>query len=270
MTATGAVVTGGAGGLGRAIAARLVARGYAVRIADRDLESAQRVADELGASAVGLDVTERAACRDLAGEVQETDGLALWVNNAGLLYTRASWDHPAAEVAAMLDVNVHGLMNGTWAALERMRPADRGQVLNVVSLAGLVPAPGETVYAATKHAALAFSTGTLQDLRLAGSRGISISSLCPDGIWTPMLFDKVDDPNAAPSWTGVMLSPEKVAGEAMRLLDSRRPVRSVPSWRGALLRAYAASPRLAVRTTPFVMAQARKRQAAFGRKHSRP
>lgn len=270
MTGTGAVVTGGAGGLGRAIAARLVARGYDVRVADRDLEGAQRVAEALGASAVRLDVTDAAACSDLAGEVQESDGLALWVNNAGLLCTRPSWEHPAAEIDAMFAVNVRGLMNGTYAALEQMRPLDRGHVVNIVSLAGLVPAPGETVYAATKHAALAFSTGTLQDLRLAGLRGIAISSLCPDGIWTPMLFDKVDDPHAAPSWTGVMLSPEQVAGEAMRLLDSRRPVRSMPSWRGALLRAFAASPRLAVRTTPFVIAQARKRQSAFGRKHPRP
>ncbi len=275
MTGTGAVVTGGAGGLGRAIAARLVARGYAVRVADRDLEGAQRVADELGAgelgaSAVRLDVTDAQACDELAQQVQDSDGLALWVNNAGLLFTRKSWDHPAAEIDAMFAVNVRGLMNGTYAALAQMRALDRGHVLNVVSLAGLSAAPGETVYAATKHAALAFSTGTLQDLREEGSRGIAISSLCPDGIWTPMLFDKIDDPHAAPSWTGVMLSPERVAAQAMRLLDSRAPIRSVPAWRGGLLRAYAAAPRLAVRTTPFVLAQARKRQAAFGRKHPRP
>ncbi len=270
MTGTGAVVTGGAGGLGRAIAERLVARGYAVRVADRDSGGAQRVADELGATAVRLDVTSSDACDDLAREVQESDGLALWVNNAGLLYTRKSWEHPAAELDAMFAVNVRGLMNGTYAALAQMRALDQGHVLNVVSLAGLSSAPGETVYAATKHAALAFSTGTLQDLREAGSRGIAISSLCPDGIWTPMLYDKIDDPHAAPSWTGVMLSPSQVAAAAMRLLDSRAPVRSVPAWRGALLRAYAASPRLAVRTTPFVLAQARKRQAAWGRKHPRP
>ena len=61
----------------------------------------------------------------------------------------------------LLDVNVAGTMNGTLAALELMRPANRGHVINIVSLAGLVAAPGETVYSATKHACLAFSIGTL-------------------------------------------------------------------------------------------------------------
>ena len=111
----------------------------------------------------------------------------------------------------MFDVNVHGTMNGTWAALEVLRRRDAGHVVNVISLAGLAAPPGETVYAATKHAALAFTTGTLQDLHGAGVRGVQLSAVCPDGIWTPMLHDKVDDPCAAPSWSGVMLQPEQVA-----------------------------------------------------------
>ena len=74
-----------------------------------------------------------------------------------------------------------------------MRPANTGHVLNVVSLAGLAAPPGETVYSATKHAALAFTVGTLYDLRQEGCKNVQISAICPDGIWTPMLFDKVDD-----------------------------------------------------------------------------
>ena len=80
-------------------------------------------------------------------------------------------------------------------------------MLNVVSLAGLIAAPGETVYAASKHALLAFSLGTLTDLRMAGLRGVHVSCLCPDGIWTPMLHDRLDDPGALASFTGSMLTP---------------------------------------------------------------
>src|SRR2546423_3173701 len=105
-----------------------------------------------------------------------------------------------------------------------MRPADPGHVINVVSLAGLVAAQGETLYSATKHAAIAFSLGTLSDLRRAGVRRVQISALCPDGIWTPMLHEKVDDPDAALSWSGTLLAPEDVAERAVGLLDHPRPV----------------------------------------------
>jgi short-subunit dehydrogenase len=71
-----------------------------------------------------------------------------------------------------------------------MRPAGRGHVVSVVSLAGIVAAPGATVYGASKHAAIAFSIGTLTDLRLAGVRDIHMSCLFPEGIWPPMLNDK--------------------------------------------------------------------------------
>ena len=72
----------------------------------------------------------------------------------------------------MVDVNAIGTMNGTVAAFERMTEAGRGHVINVVSLAGIIAAPGEVAYSASKHAALAFTLGTLFDLRRAGFREI--------------------------------------------------------------------------------------------------
>lgn len=169
----------------------------------------------------------------------------------------------------MLDVNVLGTMHGTWAALDVMRPRGRGSVVNVVSLAGLAAPPGETVYAASKHAALAFSTGTLQDLRADGVRGISVSAVCPDGIWTPMLHDKLEDPQAAASWSGVLLTPEQVAAEVARVVRRPRPVTSVPGWRGGVCRAYSAAPRAALAARPLLLAAARRKQKAFARRQRR-
>jgi NAD(P)-dependent dehydrogenase (short-subunit alcohol dehydrogenase family) len=264
---SGAVVTGGGGGLGRAIAAMLVARGHHVWIADVDVAAATRVADELGprATAAPLDVTDATACRALASEVASGSGLAVWVNNAGILRTGPAWEHPDAEIAAMFAINTRGTVNGTSAALASMRSVGRGHVVNVVSLAGLVAAPGETVYSASKHAALAYSIGTDLDLRRTGWRHVRVSAVCPDGIWTPMLYDKVDDPEAALSWSGVLLQPDQVALVIGEVLRRPRPVVSIPRWRGGLARLYAASPRAAVVLAPVVLAQARRAQARFAR-----
>ncbi len=266
-----AVVTGGARGLGFEIARLLAQRGLAVNVADVDEAGAQAAAERIGGSTWGsaLNVTDPEACREAARAAAErAGGLAVWVNNAGILRTGPSWSHSDADRRALVDVNVHGLMNGTIAALELMRPANSGHILNVVSLAGLAAPPGETVYAATKHAALAFTVGTLYDLRESGCKGVRLSAICPDGIWTPMLYDKVDDPQAAPSWSGVLLQPEQVARRAVELLDSPRPVVSMPRWRGGVARAFSAAPRLATALVPAVMADARRRQKRWGRKHA--
>jgi NAD(P)-dependent dehydrogenase (short-subunit alcohol dehydrogenase family) len=261
----GAVVTGGAGGLGSAIGARLIRRGLRVWLADLDGDAARHAADELGGGAVGvdLDVTDRDGVEGLATEVGGTAGLAVWVNNAGILRTGPSWSHPDAEQQAMFDVNVHGTIHGTLAALRVMRPAGAGHVVNIVSLAGLIAPPGETMYAATKHAALAFTLGTALDLREQGIRGIAVSAVCPDGVWSPMLYDLVDDPTAAFSFHGTMLDPDQVAARVDRVLDRRPPLLSVPRWRGGLARAYALLPSLTQRVAPYVLAAARRKQARF-------
>jgi NAD(P)-dependent dehydrogenase (short-subunit alcohol dehydrogenase family) len=263
------VVTGAAGGLGLEMAKLLAARGYAVCVADVNEQGVREAAETIGGEAWGrtLDVTDPDGCLAVAREAAERPGgLAVWVNNAGILRTGPSWSHPAEERRALVDVNVHGLMNGTIAALEQMRPAGSGHVINVVSLAGLAAPPGETVYAATKHAALAFTVGTLYDLRLAGIRGVRVSAICPDGMWTPMLYDKVNDPSAAPSWSGVLLQPDEVARKAVELLDDPRPVVSVPRWRGGVVRAFAIAPRVSLKAVPAIMASARRKQAKFAKK----
>jgi short-subunit dehydrogenase len=150
-----------------------------------------------------------------------------------------------------------------------MRPRDSGHVLNVVSLAGLAVAPGETLYSATKHACLAFSLGTLHDLRRSGCRGVYVSALCPDGIWTPMLHDKLDDPNAALSFSGTLLDAETVARRAVELLDRPRPVAAIPRWRGTVARVFAAAPRGGLALRPLLMRDAQRRQRAWKRKLDR-
>jgi NAD(P)-dependent dehydrogenase (short-subunit alcohol dehydrogenase family) len=260
-----AVVTGAGSGLGRAIATELAERGYHVHATDVDAGAADRTAAELGGEARGsaLDVRDEVACRGLANSIGRTGSLDLWVNNAGVFFPGPPWEQSAETRQAMLDVNVTGLMNGTIAALGPMRTAGRGHVVNIVSLAGIVAAPGEVAYSASKHAAMAFTLGTQFDLRRAGVKGVRLSAVCPDGIWTPMLEDKLDDPDSAPSFSGRLLTAEEVAKEVGRLTERPRPVLIVPRWRGPFLRFADLFPRVSLRLLPVVMWDARRRQRRY-------
>lgn len=264
----GAVVTGAARGLGLEIARTLAGRGLEVQMTDVDAAAVEQAAGGVkGAWAAELDVRDGAACRRAVERTVERSGeLAVWVNNAGILLTGPSWSHSAEERERLFAINALGTINGSLAALESMRARGRGHIVNVVSLAGLAAPPGETMYAATKHAAIAFTIGTLADLRAEGVDDVHLSALCPDGIWTPMLHDKLDDPAAAPSFSGKLLQPSEVAPKVGELLDRPRAVLTVPRSRGAYVRLFDAMPSLGARMTRIWLADARRRQRRYRRK----
>jgi NAD(P)-dependent dehydrogenase (short-subunit alcohol dehydrogenase family) len=261
-----ALVTGAGRGLGLEIARALAARGLTVHLTDIDPAAAEAAARELGppAFASALDVRDAEACREAAGLTADRGGsVDVWVNNAGILVTGHVWEHDPETRRALFEVNTLGTINGTLAALESMRAVGRGHVVNIVSLAGLGAPPGETLYSATKHGAIAFSLGSLADLRRAGFDQIHVSAVCPDGIWTPMISDKLDDPDAAPSFSGQLLRAEEVAPKVAALLDRPRPVLAIPRWRGVFVRLLDAFPGLTTRLMPLFMADARRRQARW-------
>jgi NAD(P)-dependent dehydrogenase (short-subunit alcohol dehydrogenase family) len=255
--------------MGLEIARRLAGRGYDVAVTDVDEATASAAADQIGERAWSraLDVTDAEACRDAASAVVERTGsLDVWVNNAGILITGLAHEQGIDVHRRMLEVNAIGTMNGTLAAIERMRQAGRGHIINLISLAGLAAAPGIVGYSASKHAAIAFSLGTAADLRRSGLPGIHVSCVCPDGVWTPMINDKLDDPNDALSFSGVMLMPEQVAERVEGLLDKPKPVLTIPSWRGRFVRFFDSHPALTARLTPLLMRDALRRQRSFKKK----
>jgi hypothetical protein len=126
-----------------------------------------------------------------------------------------------------------------------------------------VAAPGEVSYSASKHAAMAFTLGTLFDLRRGGHRGIAALAVCPDGIWTPMLADKLDDPRRRGSFSG-RAADRRAGGDAVGKLTERpAPLLVLPRWRGPLLRLFDLFPRLGLRLLPLVMARCAPTPAAL-------
>lgn len=269
MSTGGALVTGAGGGLGREIALRLGALGYAVHVTDVDLDLARAVAEEIGSGAFAstYDVRDAQAARDLAAlTVEKAGSLALWVNNAGVLFTGPMWQQAQEQRELMVEVNVLGTMHGMAAALTVMTEAGSGHIVNIASLAGLSAVPGEAVYAGTKHAVMGLSVSTMLDLRIAGHRDVNVSCICPDGMWTPMLFDKLDDPGASMSFSGVLLQPTDVADAVVRVVRNPRAVTPVPAWRGAMARTFDISPRLTLLGGPVIAKAAARAQRRLSRK----
>ena len=185
-----AIMTGGASGIGRALSEALGRRGASVVLADRQVALAQEVADgiqERGgqASAVELDVTDFAAVDQLVRATAQDQGrLDYMFNNAGIaiggevrLCQIEDWD-------SVLNVNLHGVVNGVQAAYPIMLSQGCGHIVNTASMAGLLPMPAAVSYATTKHAVVGLS----KSLRVeAASYGIRVSVLCPGFIRTPIL-----------------------------------------------------------------------------------
>ena len=171
-----ALITWGTGGFGRALAARLRARGVTVVLADLDSAAARTTAAELGAHFVPLDVTDRAANRAVVEAVEAAHGrLDAAFLNAGVA---GSPDGPldVDDLLRVVDIDLLGVVYGAEAALPALRRAGGGAVVVTASLAGLSPMPGDPGYSVAKAGAVAFVRSMAP--RLA-REGITISAICP-------------------------------------------------------------------------------------------
>ena len=228
-----AVVTGAGRGLGRAIATRLARRGHQVLVTDIDGDAAARTAESIGrgAWAERQDVRDPESHRAIARAAAAKGELTVWVNNAGVLAVGEAWVMSDADVRRLVEVNVLGVMWGCSAAIGAMR--GRGHILNIASISGMVPAPGVAVYAATKHAVVGYSLALAADLR-AANNAIDVSALCPDAIQGEMTAEVAHDEASSILFSaGRLLTVDRVADEAVGLVDRPRLVQIIPAYRAA-------------------------------------
>jgi NAD(P)-dependent dehydrogenase (short-subunit alcohol dehydrogenase family) len=180
-----AIVTGAASGIGRALAALLVEQGAAVVLADVDEAGARSAADELGGTAAALDVTDAGAVGRLVDSVVAERGrLDLMFNNAGIGAGGPVEDLDLATWRRVIDVDLMGVVNGVAAAYPVMVRQGHGHIVNTASLAGLIPAPMLTPYAAAKHAVVGLSVSLRVE---AAAHGVRVSAVCPGPVETPLL-----------------------------------------------------------------------------------
>ncbi|CAA9499103.1 MAG: hypothetical protein AVDCRST_MAG45-1179, partial [uncultured Solirubrobacterales bacterium] len=153
-------ITGGARGLGLAMARAIAARGAHVAIGDLDAELAAAEAAKLpgGAVGLGLDVTDPRSFKDFLDGVEQRLGpVDALINNAGIMVVSPFLEEAESLTRRQMEINVHGVITGMRLAIPGMQRRRTGHVLNIASAAGKVGVAGEAVYVATKHAVVGLS-----------------------------------------------------------------------------------------------------------------
>jgi 2-hydroxycyclohexanecarboxyl-CoA dehydrogenase len=176
-----ALVTGGAQGIGAAIARRLAAEGGEVVIGDVNAEGAAEVAAEIGASSTRLDVTELESAQ---AAVAEHGPFAILVNNAGTDDFAFFTEMTPERWRRLLAINLEGVFACTHASLPAMQEAGYGRIVNIASEAGRVGSKGSAVYSAAKGGVIAF---TKVIARENARYGITANAIAPGPIDTPLL-----------------------------------------------------------------------------------
>jgi NAD(P)-dependent dehydrogenase (short-subunit alcohol dehydrogenase family) len=250
------VVTGGARGIGRGIAERMVARGYAVLVTDVDGDAARRTAEEIGAAAgIEHDVRDAAAHRFVATTAGDHGALGVWFNNAGVGDDGSLVSLGDLQVRRLVEVNLLGCLWGMRAAMDAFGSRG-GDVVNTASLSGLGPVPGYAVYAATKAAVVSATMSVSAE----APRRVRVHALCPDGVQTEML-DAQDKDGLGSQLVhsgGRILTVDETADAAVALVGTSRVVRSLPGWRGGLVRSTTLAPSVARHGTQLFAARGRR------------
>jgi len=216
------VISGAAGGIGRALAQRFARAGAKVAVLDVDAAGAEQVAEDLRgggaeALALGCDVTSQEAVHTaITAIVQHWGGIDVLINNAGVTQLGNFADTPPALYRRVFDINVFGAIHCTQAALASLE-ARRGAIVVLSSVAGLAPLYGRSGYSASKHAL----HGLFETLRceLDGS-GVDVMMVCP-GFTDTGIEQHALGSGSRPT-VGKAASPHDVADAIYRGLVARR------------------------------------------------
>ncbi|MBX3586327.1 MAG: SDR family oxidoreductase [Ramlibacter sp.] len=186
-----AVITGGATGLGYAIAQRLIASGGRVTLWDRDLPAARKAAHALGAQAhaVGVDVADATSvAAALKATLEGVPGIDALVNSAGITgpNTRV-WDYPVDAWRQVIDVNLNGLFICCREVVPHMRGRNYGRIVNIASVAGKDGNPNASAYSASKAAVIALTKSLGKEL---ADSGVRVNCVTPAAVKTA-IFDQM-------------------------------------------------------------------------------
>ncbi len=210
MKDTIVVITGASRGLGKALAEQLTQKGAKVVV------SARSEIDYGGVTTVVADVTkEEDHSKVLSKAMDQFGRIDIWINNAGVWPPKAPLEHADLEDARkVFDVNFFGLAYGSKAALVQMKKQGSGTIVNIISTAGFLARPEQTIYAASKHAAKGFTDSLREEIK---NTPIKVIAVYPGGFQSN-LFDK-----AKPANFEDFMTTESVAEKIIENLEKAEP-----------------------------------------------
>ena len=212
------VVTGAAGGIGRALALRCAADGARVAVTDIQADALERVGDSLGAGhvVVAADVSDSEAVSGLIDRVESELGpVEVFFANAGVAIGEDPVDTPDEVWDRAFAVNIRAHVLAARRLLPGWLDRGEGYFVATASAAGLLTQIGSAPYAVTKHAAVAFAEWLSVTY---GDRGLRVSCLCPMGVRTAMLAgDGLGE--RVVRGAGAVLEPEQVADAVVTAID---------------------------------------------------
>ncbi|MGV0039345.1 SDR family NAD(P)-dependent oxidoreductase [Mycobacterium colombiense] len=266
-----AFITGGASGIGAALAAKLAEAGAEVWLADRQLAAAQELAQRLGnggtkTHAIELDVRDYPAFEAAVAEaVRTSGGIDYLFNNAGIGVGGEVDSYSLDDWNDVLAVNLHGVVHGIQAVYPIMIRQRSGHIVNTASMAGLLAGPGTASYTASKHAVVALSKA----LRLEAERhNVKVSVLCPGAIRTPILTGGVygrmtntgaSEQDILKSWEPTRpMAPDKFAARVLRAVLRNKAIIIVPAWWKTLWYLERLSPTMSMQVGRLVLKRLRE------------
>lgn len=215
------VVTGGAQGIGKATAQRLVTAGAKVWIGDVNVPLVKQTADRIGATGGFLDVSDAESFRSFLARVKAEGPIDMLVNNAGVMQTGPFVDQPLGGHVREVGVNLLGVIHGMHLVLPGMVERRGGHVVNVASMAAKITTPQMATYSATKFAVAALSRAVRAEV--AGT-GVTISTVMPTAVHTD-LTSHFNLGRAIPA-----VEADDVARTIVATAKHGRPENPVPRW----------------------------------------
>jgi short-subunit dehydrogenase len=232
------VITGAARGIGAATAELLARHGARVVLGDLDRDLAQAVADRVGGGALAgrLDVGDPDSWREFLALTADAGPVDVLVNNAGIMPLGSVLKEPDAVARAIIDVNVHGVINGTKAVAPGMVERGHGHIVNVASAVGRLAVADGATYSASKFAAVGFSEATRAELK---PQGVDVTVVLPTVVRTELAA-------GVPAARGVKaVTAEEVAEVILAALRRPRAELWVPRYVQAMTRTTSLLPRRA-------------------------
>jgi len=185
-----ALITGGGGGFGRAIARTYADAGARVIITDAR-DSGREVADEVGGSFIMADLSDMEATRELCREaIEVTGGVDILVNNAGLQHIAPVEEFPDDDWARLVQIMLVAPFQLTKYVVPGMKERGWGRIINLSSIHGLVASPFKSAYVSAKHGLVGLSRTVALEV---GEFGITVNAICPGYSNTPLTRNQVAD-----------------------------------------------------------------------------